>query len=108
MSNKPTYVRKGKVIDDVREIAREHGYALALHGSQRSVSDLDLLAAPWEPWAYAPRTLMRAVDELPYLKRVKEHDHDPPKPFGRLGYVWIITHRHDTCPYYIDLSIMPR
>jgi hypothetical protein len=105
---KPLYVRAGKVIDDVRAIAREHGYAIAVHGSLRAERDIDLLAAPWIKDAKAPRTLMRAISELPYLKRVTAHDHDPPKPHGRRGYVWLITHRQDACPRYIDLSVMPR
>jgi hypothetical protein len=108
MSDKPTYVRAGKVIDDIRAIAREHGYCIAEHGSMRRESDIDLLAAPWIKDAHAPRTLMRAINKLPYLVRVTEHDQDPPKPHGRLGYVWLITHHHDTCPYYVDLSVMPR
>jgi hypothetical protein len=108
VSDKPTVVRCGTVIDDIREIARAHGYCIASHGSMRSASDIDLLAAPWVKDARAPRTLMRAINKLPYLNRVVAHDHDPPKPHGRLGFVWIIRHRHDTCPRYVDLSVMPR
>jgi hypothetical protein len=51
---------------------------------------------------------MRAINKLPYLWRVKAHDHDPPKPHGRHAFVWIITHRRDDCPQYVDLSVMPR
>jgi hypothetical protein len=105
MSTKPLYVRTGKVIDDIRAIAREHGYAIAVHGSLRSCRDIDLIAAPWVKEAHAPRTLMRAINKLPYLMRVKAHDHDPPKPHGRLGYVWIIRYRRDDCPAYVDLSV---
>lgn len=105
---KPTYVRAGKVIDDVRGIARDHGYAIAVHGSQRAERDLDLIAAPWVKNAKAPRTLMRAINNLPYLARVKAHDLDPPKPYGRLGFVWIIKFRAKDCPAYVDLSVMPR
>lgn len=108
MSDKPTYVRAGKVIDDIRAIARAHGYCIAEHGSMRNTSDIDLLAAPWVKSAHAPRTLMRAINKLPYLVRVVEHDADPPKPHGRLGYVWLITLRHGSCPYYVDLSVIPR
>lgn len=57
MSEKHLYVRAGKVIDDVRAIAREHGYAVAVHGSLRRERDIDLLAAPWVKNAHAPRTL---------------------------------------------------
>lgn len=108
MKPKPPYVRCGKVIDDVRAIAREHGYAVAVHGSLRTERDIDLIAAPWVKDAHAPRTLMRAVNKLPYLKRVVEHDQDPPKPHGRLGYVWIITARARDCPVFVDMSVMPR
>lgn len=105
---KPVYVRAGKVIDDVRAIAREHGYAIAVHGSLRRERDIDLLAAPWVKNAHAPRTLMRAINRLPYLERVKRHDADPPKPHGRLGWVWLVRHRGKDCPAYVDLSVMPR
>lgn len=72
------------MIDDIRAIAREHGYCVAEHGSMRRESDIDLLAAPWVKDAHAP------------------------KPYGRLGFVWLITLRHGSCPYYVDLSVMPR
>lgn len=44
---------------------------------------------------------------LPYLSRVKRHDKTI-KPHGRLGWVWLIQHRQDTCPFYVDLSCMSR
>jgi hypothetical protein len=108
VSDKVECVRAGTVIDDFRRIARAHGYAIAVHGSLRAERDIDLVAAPWVKWAHSPLTLMRAINKLPYLHRVKEHDHDPPKPHGRKGYVWIITRRVDSCPRYVDMSVMPR
>ena len=108
MSDKAYYVRAGTVIDDIRRLAREHGYGVAVHGSLREESDIDLLAAPWIEKAHSPRTLMLAINRLPYLWRVKEHDHDPPKPHGRLGFVWLIKFRAKGCPRYVDLSVMPR
>jgi hypothetical protein len=108
VSDKPTYVRAGKVIDDIRAIARTHGYAVAVHGSLRRERDIDLLAAPWVKSAHAPVTLMRAINKLPYLTRVTKHDFDPPKPFGRVAFVWIIRYRGKDCPGYVDLSVMPR
>lgn len=108
MSDKPASVHAGTVIDAIRAIAREHGYAIGVHGSMRSGSDIDLIAAPWTKDAHAPRTLMRAVNKLPYLWRVKEHDKDPPKPHGRFAFVWLIQARHGSCPGYVDLSVMPR
>lgn len=108
MSDKPASVYAGTVIDDIRAIAREHGYALGVHGSMRPERDIDLIAAPWVKDAKAPRTLMRAINRLPYLSRVTAHDHDPPKPHGRFGFVWLIANRHGSCPRYVDLSVMPR
>lgn len=105
---KPRYVRSGNVIDEIRAIGREHGYAIAVHGSMRRERDIDLIAAPWVKWAHSPRTLMRAINELTYLSRVKEHDNDPPKPHGRLGFIWIIKFRAADCPAFVDLSVVPR
>jgi hypothetical protein len=45
----------------LREVAREHGYALALHGSL--TKDLDLLAVPWVVDADDEATLVRAIVE---------------------------------------------
>jgi hypothetical protein len=108
LAMKPLYVRTGKVIDDIRAIGRDHGYAVAVHGSLRTHRDIDLIACPWVKNAHAPRTLMRSISRLPYLSRVKAHDHDPPKPHGRLGFVWIIQHRAEGCCSFVDLSVMPR
>lgn len=113
---KPVYVRTGTVIDDVRAIAREHGYAIAVHGSLRSTRDIDLIAAPWVTGAHAPSTLARAIAELPYLiKRRDDVAGDPrqrkwpvKKAHGRLGWVFLIKHRARGCPFYVDLSVMPR
>jgi hypothetical protein len=44
---------------DLREIARQHGYALALHGSL--LRDLDLVAVPWEEEAAEPEALVEAL-----------------------------------------------
>jgi hypothetical protein len=108
VSDKPPSVHAGTVIDAIREIAREHGYAIGVHGSLNPERDIDLIAAPWVKWAHAPRTLMLAVNRLPYLHRVKQHDLTNPMPLGRMGYVWLISRRHASCPRYVDLSVMPR
>lgn len=41
------------------DVARSHGYALAIHGTV--TSDLDLVAIPWVPEAAAPETLKDAL-----------------------------------------------
>ncbi len=43
------------------DIARSHGYALAIHGSL--VTDLDLIAVPWTPEAVDAESLMQALME---------------------------------------------
>lgn len=113
---KPVYVRTGKVIDDVRAIAREHGYAIAVHGSLRAERDIDLLAAPWTKEAHAPSTLARAIGALPYLDRKRRDPEGDPrarvfpvkKAHGRLGWIFHIRYRAAGCPAYVDLSVMPR
>lgn len=107
MSEKPVYVRVGRVIDEIRAIAREHGYAVGVHGSLRRQRDIDLVAAPWTKNAHSYRTLIRAVGKLPYLDRPK-HDVDTVKPHGRLAAVFLIRHPARDCPRYVDLSVMPR
>jgi hypothetical protein len=104
---KPIYVRCGKVIDDVRAVAREHGYALGVHGSLRAERDIDLIAVPWTKDAHAASTLRRAVAALPYL-HFNPRQGDGGKPHGRKAWAFVITHRARGCPAYVDLSVMPR
>jgi hypothetical protein len=53
---KPAAVLYIHCIDRLRELAKEHGYALAVHGSM--ARDLDLIAVPWredvtDPYEFA-------------------------------------------------------
>lgn len=85
-------------------IAREHGYALALHGS--FVRDMDLVAIPWVEQARPHADLIKALFEVVgwthdedtaervYQERVE-------KPHGRTAYA-IPTGGGS----YVDLSIM--
>lgn len=102
---KPIYVRCGTVIDDIRRIARDHGYAIAVHGSLRERRDIDLIAAPWTKNAHAKSTLIRALSKLPYLKWNRDW---VGKPHGRRGSTFFVLHRAKGCPAYVDLSVMPR
>lgn len=83
----------------LRDIARELGYALAVHGSV--ARDFDLLAVPWIEQAAAPATLAEAIraevgglfldsDNLPHRK-----------PHRRVAYLI-----HLGGGPYIDLSIV--
>lgn len=107
MSDKPTFARTGTVIDGIRAVARQHGYAIAVHGSLREERDIDLVAIPWTENAHAYSTLVRAIGKIEYLSRPKR-DVDTAKPHGRLAAVFTITHRAKGCPRYVDLSVLPR
>lgn len=94
------------------EIAKAHGYALAVHGTMHR--DFDLIAVPWAA---------EATDSLALIKALKaatgtnthsfECDHYWPdcnptaKPHGRLAYSLHFTDRGGDGPY-MDVSVMPR
>lgn len=84
------------------QIAHEHGYALALHGSLQK--DMDLIAVPWIQDAKPGKDLIEAI-----LNKTGGYilDHDKPflghKPHGRLAYSIYID-----IGMYFDISIMPR
>lgn len=98
-----------EIISDVRELARRHGYAVAVHGSQKTDRDLDLVAIPWTRRAHAASTLRRALDaEIDYL-HLPWPQGDGDKPHGRQAWVYLVKWRdRRRCPRYVDLSVMPR
>lgn len=91
-------------------IARDHGYALTVHGSL--ARDFDFVAVPWVADAKPAAELVEAIRESvggfilndptakpgDYVRKNPE-----PKPHGRLA--WSI---HLGSGPYIDLSVMPR
>lgn len=107
------------------EVARKHGYALAIHGTV--TADLDLIAAPWTDEAVAPEVLkdalMESIAACGYAELLhRENDFLTPdmiqqivdregeatrcpshKPHGRLA--WNLYMYAGT---KVDLSIMPR
>ena len=94
----------------LRAVARQHGYALTLHGSMQR--DLDLVAVPWVEEASDAATLVEAVRVWCGGHIVNDPNADPndytrrnpqQNPHGRLG--WSI---HLGGGPYIDLSVMPR
>lgn len=91
-------------IDVLRQCARNHGYALAVHGSL--MRDIDLVAVPWTLKAARGRSLKDAMEKLCLAlnggKGVYGSRCGTRKPHGRRTYT---IHFGDT---YIDLSIMPR
>lgn len=107
------------------EVARSHGYALAIHGSV--VTDLDLVAVPWTEDAISAETLkdvlMAHIGACGYgdmlrqsghseefvrqilsnQEEVKRHDGAEEKPHGRIAWnLWM------GAGAKVDLSVMPR
>jgi hypothetical protein len=94
------------------QIAKDHGYALAVHGSLHR--DCDLIAVPWVEHASAPLTLIRALKEA--TRTVTQHeetDHlikdcsPTQKPHGRVAYSLHVT-GHGMYGGYFDISVMPK
>ena len=108
------YPDTARVISDFRRIAREHGYALAVHGSLWEQRDIDLVAVPWIQRAHSRRTLLRALDELDYVYRSPRDDKPErgnkgaKKPHGRYSHVFNLRRRLEGTPYYVDLAVFPR
>jgi hypothetical protein len=95
----------------LQQIAKRHGYALAVHGSLHR--DFDLIAVPWVEEASSALTLIRAFKKA--TRTVTHHedfDHlvkdckPNPKPHGRVGYS---LHFTNSGMYggYLDISVMP-
>ncbi len=92
------------LIVPLREVARRHGYALAVHGSLSY--DIDLLAAPWHDNAASPESLAAAIQEAvrAIAGNAEAIDKNLPekKPLGRLAWSF-----HMGGGPYVDLSVMP-
>jgi hypothetical protein len=95
------------ILPTIRAIAREHGYAIGLHGSTER--DLDLIAAPWTDNANGDRALVEAI-RAAVDGTVYANSYPFKNPHGRLA--WIIylegAPLPNGHPLYIDLSVMPR
>ena len=80
------------------EIAREHGYALAIHGSIGK--DFDLVAVPWAETVRAPEEVIEAIVKRYAVASVK----GPAKMnHGRLCWTIAITISGEC---YLDLSFV--
>ena len=95
-NNAPIYIGAYK---ELAEIARSHGYAMAVHGSV--ARDFDLVCIPWVEEAADPQTV---VDEITTKFAFKETDKPARREHGRLVYTLSIS--FGDC--FIDLSFMPR
>lgn len=79
-------------------VAKEHGYALALHGSM--IRDFDFIAVPWTEEASSSEVVVEAIRTA--CGGIIRDEPIVKKPHGRRG--WII---HLCGGPYIDLSVMP-
>lgn len=79
-------------------IGREHGYAIALHGSLRK--DMDIIAIPWSDEARPADALVATV--LDRIKGARILGEPAGKPHGRR--VWTILLANGS---YIDFGVMP-
>ena len=88
------------------QVAREYGYALAIHGSV--LTDLDLIAVPWTDDAVDTNKIMEVIKEHCDACGVfgsdgKESDYPTLKPHGRVAWKLLMTAGGS-----VDLSVMPR
>lgn len=95
------------------QIARRHGYALAVHGSLHR--DMDLIAVPWVEEASEPKALILAFKKA--TRTVIQHEEfediavkdlkGTAKPHGRTAYSLHVTN-HGMYGGYLDISVIPR
>lgn len=81
------------------EIAREHGYALAVHGTLQR--DMDLTCIPWVESPSDPADVVKAITTEFSIRTIGEPD---TSFHGRER--WTISVGFGEC--FIDLSFMPR
>jgi len=85
-------------LEDIQRVARQHGYAVAVHGSMGR--DLDMVAIPWRSnvcWAddlVAALCKALPAETLPTDPQVKLH--------GRLAYTLLMGGN-----LFMDLSVIP-
>lgn len=87
----------------IQQIAADHGYAVALHGSMQR--DFDVLCVPWVEGATSAKTLIESLaDEFScvYGRSIVHGPED--KPHGRRAWSIIINGQGR----YLDVSITPR
>jgi hypothetical protein len=99
------------IVDLIRNIAKEHGWAIGEHGSM--VRDIDLIAVPWTADAAAPEVLAAAIVRVTGYNR-HGTSLGQPRPGGRRSI--LLVHENATfeqtekgtwTPPAIDLSLMP-
>lgn len=96
-NNAPLYIGAYK---ELAEIAREHGYAMAVHGSL--ARDMDLICIPWVEDAADPQAVVDAITARFAFKQTG----NPPsaREHGRMVYTLLVS--FGEC--FLDLSFTPR
>ena len=89
------------IYDDLRQVAMDCGWALALHGSL--ANDMDIMAMPWTEEAMPVEEMIKALSTIfdgnPFQdEHVKPH-YD--KPHNRVVYTMAIWG-----DYYLDISVI--
>lgn len=94
------------------QIAKDHGYSLAVHGSVHR--DFDLVAIPWIEEAAEPLALIQAFKIATAAVTTHEEFDDllpdckpTSKPHGRTAYSLHVTNQ-GMWGGYLDVSIMPK
>lgn len=100
---KPHYapVYAAALYPDLATIAREHGYALAVHGSL--ARDFDLIAVPWVDNPSEPATVLDDITSKFAIRLITPKDKGNDKPHGRQAFT--ISIGHGDCA--LDISFMP-
>lgn len=84
---------------ELAEIARLHGYALAIHGSM--ARDFDLICIPWVDHPSSPEVVVKAITDTYAIEKFGDL---VPMKHGRLAQTLTIKFGEAA----IDLSFMPR
>ncbi len=90
------------LFDRIRDVGRQYGYAIAIHGSM--IRDMDLIAVPWTEHAWPAEKLIEEIikivpdGQLPPNHKVSE------LPHGRKAWTILIGYGGLS---YIDISVMP-
>jgi hypothetical protein len=84
-------------------VARDCGYAVALHGSVKR--DLDVVAVPWTEDAVSADRLLREFANV--TGGYYRHQKPAKKPHGRIAYALVLDNAGGDA-VYIDVSVMPR
>lgn len=92
-----------QIIGPIREIAHDHGYAIAVHGSL--ARDIDLVAVPWIEHAKDADKLVESIKGAIAGVLGRCCIAGPPTEFAHGRRAWVI---HIPDLSYIDLSVMPK